>query len=311
MTYPFKTIEKKWQKTWEEKKTFEVKENSKKKKYYVLDMFPYPSAEGLHIGHAFVFSLGDIYARFKRLQGYNVLYPIGYDSFGLPAENAAIKAGKHPKEYTKKSMKNFMNQQKAMGWSYDWSRLVTAHDPTFYKWDQWIFLKMLEKGIAYRKKAPVNWCKKCNSVLANEQVVNDCCWRHEKTKVEIKPLEQWFLKITNYAEELLDGLNKVDWPQRSKSIQRNWIGKSHGTQIMFGIKGENWPIFTTRPDTIFGVTFMVVSAQHMRLKELVTKEQEKKVSGFLKKLKTTSEKNLASVEKEGIFYWKLCYSSFD
>ena len=303
--YNFKKIEKKWQKKWEEKKIFEVKEDIKKKKYYVLDMFPYPSGEGLHIGHAFVFSLGDIFARFKRLQGFNVLYPIGYDALGLPAENAAIKAGIHPSKYTEKSIANFMKQQKAMGWSYDWSRLVKTSDPGFYKWDQWIFLKMLEKGVAYRKKAPVNWCPKCKTVLANEQVVNGKCWRHTDTNVEIKHLEQWFFKITNYADELLDKLDELNWPDNAKKRQKNWIGKSYGTEILFEIEtdGEKqkWPIFTTRPDTIFGVSFMVVSAQHPRLMELVTDEQKKQVEDFLKKLKSVSEKELAEMEKQGVF----------
>ncbi|MFH1503440.1 MAG: leucine--tRNA ligase [Candidatus Diapherotrites archaeon] len=300
----FAKIEQKWQRKWEEKKAFEVSENNKKKKYYVLDMFPYPSGTGLHMGHAFVFSLGDIFARFKRLQGYNVLYPIGYDSLGLPAENAAIEAGTHPQEYTKKSITNFMKQQKSMGWSYDWSRMVNSANSDFYKWDQWIFFKMLEKGIAYRKKAPVNWCSKCNTVLANEQVINGCCWRHENTNVEIKHLEQWFFKITNYADELLEGLEKLNWPERAKKLQRNWIGKSHGTEIDFEINGEKWPIFTTRPDTIFGVTFMVVSAQHPRLMELVTEEQKKPVNEFLKKIKSVSQKSMKEVEeldKEGVF----------
>ncbi len=302
--YNFNKIEKKWQKAWETKKIFEVGEKSKKKKYYVLDMFPYPSGAGLHMGHAFVFSLGDIFARFKRLQGYNVLYPIGYDSLGLPAENAAIKAGTHPKEYTEKSIANFMKQQKAMGWSYDWSRMVKTSDPEFYKWDQWIFLQMLKRGIAYRKKAPVNWCSKCASVLANEQVINGCCWRHEDTNVEIKHLEQWFFKITNYAEELLNGLDKVDWPENAKKLQRNWIGKSFGAEIEFSISDKPWKIFTTRPDTIFGVTFMVVSAQHSKLMELVTDKQKKEVEKFLKKIKSVSMKSMKDVEnldKEGVF----------
>ena len=298
--YSFNKIEKKWQKKWEEKKVFEAKE-SKKKKFYVLDMFPYPSAAGLHMGHAFVYSLGDIFARFKRLQGFNVLYPIGYDALGLPAENAAIKAKTHPETYTKKSIKNFMKQQKAMGWSYDWSRLVNTSNPDYYKWDQWIFLKMLEKGIAYRKKAPVNWCPKCKTVLANEQVVNGKCWRHSETNVEIKHLEQWFLKITDYVEELLDKLDDLNWPENAKKRQKNWIGKSYGTEILFEINNEKWPVFTTRPDTIYGVTFMVISAQHSRLMELVTDEQEKEVKNFLKKLKSVSEKQLEELEKEGVF----------
>ncbi|MDO8623065.1 MAG: leucine--tRNA ligase [archaeon] len=301
MEYNFRQIEQKWQKEWEKKKIFQVKENSKKKKYYVLDMFPYPSGAGLHMGHAFVFSLGDIFARFKRLQGYNVLYPIGYDALGLPAENAAIKVGTHPHEYTNNSIKNFMKQQKAMGWSYDWSRMVRSDDSSYYRWDQWIFLKMLEKGIAYRKNAPVNWCGKCDTVLANEQVVNGCCWRHEDTRVEIKHLEQWFFKITNYAEELLNGLDKIDWPENAKKLQRNWIGKSHGTEIEFLINNKPWKIFTTRPDTIYGVTFMVISAQHSRLFELVTKEHKKEMDDFIKKIKSVSEKEMENLEKEGVF----------
>jgi leucyl-tRNA synthetase len=301
MDVNFNKIEQKWQNEWEKKKIFQVKEDKKKKKYYVLDMFPYPSAAGLHMGHAFVYSLGDIFARFKRLQGYNVLYPIGYDSLGLPAENAAIKVGTHPLAYTENSIKNFMKQQKAMGWSYDWSRMVKTHDPKYYRWDQWIFLKMLEKGIAYRKKAAVNWCPKCQTVLANEQVIDGKCWRHEDTRVEIKHLEQWFFKITKYADELLEGLDKLEWPERAKLMQKNWIGKSYGTEINFEIDGKQWPIFTTRPDTIYGVTFMVVSSQHNRLMELVTKEQKKEVERFLKKLKSVSEKELEEMEKEGVF----------
>lgn len=232
----FAKIESKWQKAWNDKKIFQSNESSKGKKFYVLDMFPYPSGAGLHMGHAFVYTLGDIYARFKRMQGYNVLYPIGYDSLGLPAENAAIKNKTHPKDYTEKSIKNFMKQQKAMGWSYDWSRFVKTSDAEYYKWDQWIFLKMLEKGIAYRKKAPVNYCRKCDTVLANEQVHNGKCWRHEDTDVEIKHLEQWFFRITDYAEELLDGLNKLDWPENAKKLQKNWIGKSYGTEVDFEIE---------------------------------------------------------------------------
>ncbi len=301
MDINFSKIEKKWQSRWEKEKIFEVKENSKKKKFYVLDMFPYPSGEGLHMGHAFVFSLGDIFARFKRMQGFNVLYPIGYDSLGLPAENAAIKKGTHPEVYTSNSIANFMKQQKAMGWSYDWSRMFKTSDPEFYKWDQWIFLQMLKRGLAYRKKSAVNWCPKCQTVLANEQVQGGKCWRHEDTSVEIKQLEQWYFKITNYAEELLQGLDKIDWPERAKIMQRNWIGRSEGTEILFEVNGKKWPIFTTRPDTIFGVTFMVVSAQHSRLMELVTDKQKKQVEGFLKKLGSVSEKELERMDKEGVF----------
>jgi leucyl-tRNA synthetase len=296
----FKKIEKKWQKTWEEEKAFEVKDG-KGKKYYVLDMFAYPSGEGLHMGHSFVFSLGDVYARFKRMQGFNVLYPVGYDALGLPAENAAINAGTPPKEYTKKSIGNFMKQQKAMGWSYDWSRLVNTSEHSYYKWDQWIFLKMLEKGIAYRKEAPVNYCKRCNTVLANEQVINGKCWRHEDTEVEIRHLEQWFLKTTKYADLLLNGIEKLNWPDRAKRMQKNWIGRSEGTEIIFKIKNENWPVFTTRPDTLMGVTFMVVSAQHPKLMEFVGKKERNNVEKFLKELKSTAHEDIIKLEKEGVF----------
>jgi leucyl-tRNA synthetase len=305
----FSKVEKKWQERWEKAKLFEVKEDSKKEKYYVLEMFAYPSGSGIHIGHAFNYTIGDIFARFKMMQGFNVIHPVGYDSLGLPAENAAIKDGTHPEEYTKKSIKNFMKQQKGLGLTYDWSRLVNTADPDYYKWDQWIFLKMFEKNLAYQKESSVNWCPSCQTVLANEQAQSGSCDRCS-TKVEIKTLKQWFLKITKYADELLKGHEKLDWPQKTISMQKNWIGKSHGTEIKFTIspnkiateeKHKTWPIFTTRPDTIFGVTFMVVSAQHTRLNELVTSEQRKDVDKFLKKIKSVSEKDIESLEKEGVF----------
>jgi leucyl-tRNA synthetase len=297
----FATIEKKWQDKWEAKKIFEVNEKSKKPKYYILEMFPYPSGEGLHMGHAWNYTIGDILARFKIMNGFNVLHPMGYDSLGLPAENAAIEAGENPKNYTDKAIAKYISQQKAIGLSYDWSRVLSSHDPSYYKWDQWIFLKMLEKNLAYQKISAVNWCSKCDTVLANEQVNDGKCWRHENTEVEIKHLKQWFLKTTAYADELYDNLDNMDWPDRTKAMQKNWIGKSHGTEIDFQINEKKWPIFTTRPDTIFGVTFMVVAAQHPRLNELVTSNQEKQVNKFLKKLKSVSEKDASDLEKEGVF----------
>jgi len=301
MDYNFKKIEQKWQKKWEDKKIFQVKE-SRKKKFYVLEMFPYPSGSGLHMGHALNYIIGDIYSRFKRMNGFNVLHPMGYDSLGLPAENAAIKVGIHPKKYTENSIKNFIKQQKGLGLSYDWSRLVKTSDPNYYKWDQWIFLKMYEKGLVYRKKAPVNWCPKCNTVLANEQVHDGKCWRHKDTKVQVKQLEQWFFKITDYAEELNNKIDSLkNWPEDIKAMQKHWIGKSNGTEILFEINGKKWPIFTTRPDTIFGVTFMVISAQHPELMDLVTAKQKKEVERFLKKIKSTSEKDIEELEKEGVF----------
>jgi leucyl-tRNA synthetase len=311
--FDFARIEKKWQGKWEKAKVFEVSEKSKKEKYYVLEMFPYPSGDGLHMGHAWNYTIGDILARFKIMKGFNVLHPMGYDSLGLPAENAAIENGEHPEDYTKKSVKHFMAQQKALGLSYDWTRILSSHDSSYYKWDQWIFLKMLEKGLAYQKVSAVNWCRECNSVLANEQVHDGKCWRHMDVGVEVRYLKQWFLKTTEYADELYGGLDKLNWPERTKAMQRNWIGKSHGTEIDFVVGGGNkqdeqdrqensiWPIFTTRPDTIFGVTFMVVSAQHPRLNKLVTVEQRKEVDLFLKKLKSVSEKDVRDLEKEGVF----------
>ena len=498
--FDFAKVEKKWQKKWEERKIFEVSEKSKKPKYYILEMFPYPSGAGLHMGHAINFTITDIFARFKRMQGYNVMYPIGYDSLGLPAENAAIKAGIHPEEYTNKSMKSFRAQQKKLGFSYDMSRLINTADPRYYKWDQWIFLKMYEKNLAYKKKASVNWCPSCKTVIANEQAQGGKCERC-KSVVETKRLKQWFLKITDYADELLEDCENLDWPKKTIAMQKNWIGKSHGVEIdfevgnsggsEFGVRSSDelgnvvivhgspkedrpdefpqnkkhwilwmknqlekngtrtetplmpkpwkpnyenwkkefekldinentvlvghsaggafmvrwlsenkqkvkklilvapskettieslrlkdfcnfevnkkikkfvddivvfisndkketirsayfykkelsaklinlenkghftlggmktkefpellkeildnkntWSIFTTRPDTIFGVTFMVVSAQHERLNELVTEEQKEKVDKFLKSLGSVSEKEIESLEKEGVF----------
>ncbi len=298
----FNKISKKWQKKWEEAQIFKAVEGSKKKKCYVLEMFPYPSGSGLHMGHACNYTIGDVYARYKRMNGFNVLYPMGYDSLGLPAENAAIKEGTHPQEYTEHSIKNFIRQQKELGLSYDWDRMVKTSSLEYYKWDQWIFLKMLEKGLAYKKKSAVNWCPKCSTALANEQVHDGKCWRHKDTHVEIKYLEQWYFKITEYAEELYDGIDKLtNWADDVKAMQKHWIGKSAGTEVLFEINGKKWPIFTTRPDTIFGVTFMVISAQHPLLNELVTKEQKKEVDEFLKKIKSTSEKDLEELEKEGAF----------
>lgn len=297
--FNFSEIEKKWQKIWEKEKIFEVKE-SKKKKFYVLEMFPYPSASFLHMGHVRNYTIGDVFARFKRMNGFNVLYPMGYDSFGLPAENASKKEGIHPKEYTEKAIKKIIEYQKKLGNSYDWSRVISTHTPEYFKWNQYFFIKFFEKGLVYRKKAPVNWCPKCTTVLADEEVESGKCWRCE-SEVVTRDLEQWFFKITAYADELLNGLDNIHWSDRLKTMQRNWIGKSEGTEILFDINGKKWSIFTTRPDTIFGITFMVISAHHPRLMELVTKEQKKDVEKFLKKIKSSSKKDLEELEKEGVF----------
>ena len=300
-TIDFRKIERKWQKRWKESKIFQVKEDPNKKKFYNLEMLPYTSGLGLHMGHVRNYAIGDSFARFKRMNGFNVLYPMGFDAFGLPAENAAIKKKIHPKKYTEKAINVYKSAMERIGLSYDWSREIATCYPEYYKWNQYFFLKFLENGLVYRKKAPVNWCPKCKTVLANEQVINGRCWRHEDTKVEIKYLEQWFIKTTKYAEELLRDIDKLDWPEKIKAMQRNWIGKSHGTEILFEINGKKWPIFTTRPDTIFGVTFMVISAQHPKLKEVVTKEQEKEVEALLKKINSVSEKEVENLEKEGAF----------
>ncbi len=304
MNTDFKKIEEKWQSKWEKNRIFEANPD-KRKKFFVIEMFPYPSGSGLHMGHALNYTIGDIYARFKRMQGFNILYPMGYDSFGLPAENAAIKEKKHPKKFTEKAISNFIKQQKSLGLSYDWSRLIKTSDPSYYKWNQYFFLKFLENNLVYRKKSPVNFCKKCDTVLANEQVHNGKCWRHEDTEVEVKQLEQWFIRTTKYAEELLRDIEKLEWPEKIKIMQKNWIGKSEGVEILFKVenpeknKTEEFPIFTTRPDTIFGVTFMVISSQHPKLFELVTEKQKLEVENFLKKIKSTSEKEV--LEKEGAF----------
>ncbi len=298
--FDFQKIEKKWQKQWEKEKIFEA-HAGKGKKGYVLEMYPYPSASGLHIGHAFNYVIGDIFARYKRMHGCKVLHPMGFDSFGLPAENAAIKEGIHPQTYTDTAIKHFIKQQKSVGLSYDWARMLCSHDPAYYRWNQYFFLQFLKKGLMYRKQSSVNWCSDCNTVLANEQVHQGKCWRHTDTAVVVKNLEQWFIRITAYADELLREIDKLDWPERIKAMQRNWIGRSEGAEIVFTIAGKPWKIFTTRPDTLMGVTFLVVSAHHPDLMRLVSKEQKKKVEDFVKKLRGTKQEDLEKLEKEGVF----------
>ena len=299
--FDVKKIELKWQKEWEKQKVFEIDVAKGKKKYSIVEMYPYPSGSGLHMGHAFNYTLGDILARYKTMQGYQVLHPMGFDSFGLPAENAAIKAKSHPALFTNAAIENFIRQQKALGLSYDWRRMVQSHDPAYYRWNQYLFLQLYKKGLIYRKHSPVNWCPDCETVLANEQVHQGMCWRHTATSIVIKNLEQWFIKTTQYADELLSGVEALDWPERIKIMQRNWIGKSEGSEVQFMIGNKSWPVFTTRIDTLFGVTFLVVSAQHAKLMDLVTPAQNKEVFAFLKTLKGTSEKTDFTLEKEGVF----------
>ena len=305
----FRDIELKWQKKWEKDRVFAVEENRKKEKCYIVEFFPYPSSYGLHMGHVINYSIGDVFARYKRLKGFSVLYPMGYDAFGLPAENAAIKEGVHPKKYTEKSIQNFLYQQKRLGLSYDWNRLIKTCDVEYYKWNQWLFLKFFEKGMAYRTKAPVNWCDSCGTVLANEQVEDGECWRCH-SKVEIKQLEQWFLRITKYADELLSDLKKLNgWPHRIKLMQENWIGRSQGTEIDFKLKGSNekLKVFTTRPDTLWGVTFMVLAPENPQVMELVKRTAyEKKARDFIDKvvLEEKFERTAEDKEKEGLFIGK-------
>lgn len=302
-------IPNKWQKRWEEANIFKVVEDPKKKKFYCLEMYPYPSGSGLHMGHARNYTIGDVYARFKRMNGFNVLYPMGYDSFGLPAENAAIKAKSHPRIFTEDAIKSFIKQQKELGLSYDWSRVIQSHSPEYYRWDQWIFLKMLEKGLAYKKQAVVNWCPKCNTVLANEQVHNSFCWRHTDTKVEVKELNQWFFKITDYAEELLQDIDSLQWAEDVKMMQRNWIGKSKGTLIDFPIKDskKTLTVFTTRPDTFYGITFLVYAPEHPDVLELVKGTgYEADVKEFIRKvvMEDKFKRTAEDYTKEGMFIGK-------
>ena len=275
-------IEKKWQKIWKKEGIYKTKDKVRNKKnFYHLVMFPYPSGD-LHIGHWYNFAPADVYARIKKMQGYNVLSPIGFDSFGLPAENAAIKRGIHPKDWTYKNIKTMTKQLESMGNIYDWSRMVITSNPDYYKWTQWIFLQLYKNGLAYKKKAPANWCPECHTVLANEQVVNGKCERCDAQVVQ-REIEQWLFKITDYAEKLLDGLDKVDWPEKTKTMQKNWIGKSEGATIKFQIlnsKLQTNPksqilnskqfieVFTTRLDTIFGCTYLVIAPEHSLIKNL-------------------------------------------
>ncbi|WP_459863711.1 leucine--tRNA ligase [Calditerricola yamamurae] len=304
-TYNPKDIEPRWQRVWEEQGTHRTDEESDKPKFYCLEMFPYPSGR-LHMGHMRVYSIGDVIARFKRMNGYRVLHPMGWDAFGLPAENAAIKYGAQPAKWTYENIAYMKQQQKSLGVSYDWSREVTTCSPDYYKFTQWMFLLFYERGLAYRKKAPVNWCPECNTVLANEQVENGRCWRCD-TEVTKKELEQWFLRITDYAERLLADLDKLEgWPERVKVMQKNWIGKSEGANIAFSVPelGETITVFTTRPDTLFGVTYLVLAPEHPLVERLIAgKETETAVRAFVERMKKLRdfERTAADAEKEGLF----------
>ena len=302
-------IEKKWQKIWEKSGIYKVKDKVKdKKNFYHLVMFPYPSGD-LHMGHWYNYAPADVYARLKKMQGFNILSPIGFDAFGLPAENAAIKNKIHPRTWTYKNISVMKKQLKSMGAIYDWSREVITADPDYYKWTQWMFLKIYEAGLAYKKKTLANWCPKDQAVLANEQVIDGRCWRHPDTLVIQKKVDQWMFKITDYAEDLIKSLEKLDWPERTKLMQKNWIGKSEGAVVKFQISNSKFQekrfieVFTTRPDTLFGATYVVLSPDHPLVEEITTKEQKEKVRHYVANahLKTELERTSLEKEKTGVF----------
>ncbi|MCL2805985.1 MAG: leucine--tRNA ligase [Treponema sp.] len=305
--YPFETIEPKWQKFWAENKTFKAAENPaipKDKRRYVLDMFPYPSAQGLHVGHPEGYTATDIYCRYLRMNGYNVLHPMGFDAFGLPAENYAIKTGTHPAVTTAANIDRFRDQIKALGFSYDWDREVDTSNEDYYRWTQWIFLKLFEKGLAYEAESPINWCPSCKTGLANEEVKDGLCDRCGE-KVTRKRLRQWILKITAYAERLLTDLDILDWPEPVKLMQRNWIGRSEGANVIFKIDGfdQSIEIYTTRPDTLFGATYMVLSPEHPLVEKITTPEQKQKVTEYVDTAarKSDLERTDLAKEKTGVF----------
>lgn len=303
MAYDHIGIETKWQNEWDKAQCFKAELKKDKPKFYALDMFPYPSAQGLHVGHPEGYTATDIVSRYKRAKGFNVLHPMGWDAFGLPAEQYAIQTGVHPDITTKKSIETFKRQLKSFGFSYDWNREISTCDPKYYKWTQFIFSKLYEKGLAYQKEVPVNWCPALKTVLANEEVVDGKSERGGHPVVRM-PMKQWMLKITSYAEQLLADLDSVDWPERTKEAQKNWIGKSEGAQIFFEVSGtsQKLEVFTTRPDTLFGATFMVVAPEHPLISMLTTADQKNAVDSYIKTSASKSEiDRQANKDKTGVF----------
>ncbi len=305
-TYDFKKIESKWQDRWEKEKTFRVEESSEKKKFYLLEMFPYPSGK-IHMGHVRNYTIGDALARFKRMQGFNVLHPIGWDAFGLPAENAAIKNNTHPAKWTFENIKSMRSQIKKLGYSYDWDREIATCHPEYYRWNQWIFLQLMERNLVYRKKTSVNWCEDCQTVLANEQVIDGLCWRCDQPVID-KQQEGWFFKITAYADELLEACKELEnnWPEQVLTMQRNWIGKSYGAEAVFSVKNSDQTIkiFTTRPDTLYGATYMALAPEHpLTLKLSQGTSQEKAVRDFIDRVRGEDKilRTSETGDKEGIF----------
>ncbi|MDR1323722.1 MAG: leucine--tRNA ligase, partial [Candidatus Margulisbacteria bacterium] len=305
--YDHLTIEPKWQKKWAEAKLYQVTEDDsfpKTKRFYCLDMFPYPSGAGIHMGHPEGYTASDILCRYKKMNGFNVLHPMGWDAFGLPAENYAIKTGTHPAASTQKNIATFRRQIKALGYCYDWSREIDTTDPEYFKWTQWIFLQLYKKGLAYEANMPINWCENCQTGIANEEVKDGCCERCGGA-VTKKDLRQWMLKITAYAECLLNDLELLDWPEPIKLMQRNWIGKSLGAEVDFALDGltEKLKIFTTRPDTLYGATFMVVAPEHPLLEKITTPEQKIAIGEYIKQARLKSDLERAHLDKDktGVF----------
>jgi len=300
MKYPFEEIESKWQKIWEEKQVYKTNLSDVEKKIYCLVMFIYPSAAKMHIGHWYNYAPTDTWARLKSLNGFNVFEPIGYDAFGLPAENYAIKTGVHPQDSTLKNINDIREMLKKMGGMYDWSAELMTCVPEYYKWNQWLFLQLYKKDLAYRKNAPVNWCPSCKTVLAREQVLGDGSCERCGTTVVQKALTQWFFKITDYADELLEGLNKIDWPEKTKTMQVNWIGKSFGTEVEFKIEGheDKITVFTTRPDTLFGVTYVVLAPEKELVQKITQPEFKAEVEKYIDSVKSLSEVDRTSTVKE-------------
>ena len=304
MSFPHQEIEKKWQQYWEEKKTFKTTEEAGKEKFYALDMFPFPSGAGLHVGHPEGYTATDILSRMKRMQGFDVLHPMGWDAFGLPAEQYALDTGNDPAEFTEKNINTFRRQIKELGFSYDWDKEVATTDPEYYRWTQWIFLKLFEKGLAYVDEVPVNWCPALGTVLSNEEVIDGKSERGGHP-VERRPMKQWMLKITAYADRLIDDLDDLDWPDSLKEMQRNWIGRSEGANVHFNIDGteENFTVFTTRPDTLFGATYAVLAPEHPLVTNITTAEQKEAVDTYIKSVQSKSdlERTELSKEKTGVF----------
>ena len=309
--YDFTAIEDKWQNKWQQEKTFLVEANPERKKYYLLEMFPYPSGR-IHMGHVRNYTIGDVVARFRRMQGYNVLHPMGWDAFGLPAENAAIKNNTHPSHWTHENIDYMRNQLQSLGFSYAWDRELATCDPAYYRWEQLFFIKLYDKGMVYPKITTVNWCETCQTVLANEQVIDECCWRCDQ---EVRPREMngWFFRITDYADELLAMCDELKgWPEKVLTMQRNWIGKSHGASIDFKIKDsdQQLTIFTTRPDTVFGTTFMSIAPEHPLVGELCKgHNQQGAIEDFITKTITAKQRQKPEddIEKER----DLCYRDLD